>query len=180
MVSIESQVLPSRKSWGTPGELTSNHSLTHEHIVYASIRMLPLLMTMLTHAPGLADPAPENRGVTNKMMLDLKKQAERTQHKTLPLHKQLTLALIEAILQGEIKPGESLPSSRKMAKQLSISRCTVNNSYEELISLGFIETAPCKSVYVSKSFQTDFSPGYAEAKSYLDKVSHTWFHNATT
>lgn len=114
------------------------------------------------------------------MILYLKKQVERSQHKTIPLHKQLTLSIIEAILNGEIKPGESLPSSRKLAKQLSVSRCTVNNSYEELISLGFIETAPCKSVFVSKNLQTDFAPASSANRSCLDKVSHPWFHSATT
>lgn len=80
----------------------------------------------------------------------------------LPLHKRVTLALIDAILRGELQPGEALPSSRKLAKDLAISRCTVSNSYEVLISLGLAETTPCKSIYVSTTLQTDFSPASFE------------------
>lgn len=78
--------------------------------------------------------------------------------KGMPLHKQLTSALIEAVTTGRLKPGDVLPSSRKLAKHLSVSRCTVTNSYEELMSLGYIETSPCKSVCIARDLQIDFAP----------------------
>jgi GntR family transcriptional regulator/MocR family aminotransferase len=55
-----------------------------------------------------------------------------------PLHAQLTRALKAAVLDGRLKTGERLPSSRNLAQELALSRNTVLASYEELIAEGFV------------------------------------------
>jgi GntR family transcriptional regulator / MocR family aminotransferase len=55
-----------------------------------------------------------------------------------PLHAQLTRALKAAVMDGRLKTGERLPSSRHLAQELALSRNTVLASYEELIAEGFV------------------------------------------
>jgi GntR family transcriptional regulator/MocR family aminotransferase len=55
-----------------------------------------------------------------------------------PLHVQLTRALKAAVLDGRLKTGERLPSSRTLAQELGLSRNTVLASYEELAAEGFV------------------------------------------
>lgn len=43
---------------------------------------------------------------------------------------------------GAVKPGTRLPSTRAMAEQLGINRSTVYKAYQELWSLGYLESRP--------------------------------------
>lgn len=54
------------------------------------------------------------------------------------LHRQLYRALRQAVVDGRLRPGERLPSSRNLATELQISRNTVVNAYEALLSEGYI------------------------------------------
>ncbi|PTL85519.1 PLP-dependent aminotransferase family protein [Vitiosangium sp. GDMCC 1.1324] len=47
----------------------------------------------------------------------------------------------EAIVEGRIRPGDRLPPSREMAKQLAVSRYTVTTAYGFLVAEGFLEGA---------------------------------------
>ncbi len=57
---------------------------------------------------------------------------------SLSFTKQLQNQIRSAILDGKIKAGEKLPPSRNMAKELSISRNTVIQVYEQLIAEGYL------------------------------------------
>lgn len=67
----------------------------------------------------------------------------------IPLYEQIYQHIKEEICSGSFKRGERLPSSRALANHLDISRSTVEMAYEQLLSEGYIETIPCKGVYVS-------------------------------
>ena len=67
----------------------------------------------------------------------------------IPLYEQIYDYIKGEISSGEIPCGEKLPSSRALAKHLLVSRSTVEMAYEQLLSEGYIETIPCKGVYVS-------------------------------
>lgn len=67
----------------------------------------------------------------------------------VPIYKQLFDRLKEAIISLELMPGEMLPSSRELAKELSLSRKTINHTYEELLSQGYIETVDGVGTFVS-------------------------------
>lgn len=67
----------------------------------------------------------------------------------IPLYEQIYQYIKNEISSGEIPCGERLPSSRTLAKHLLVSRSTVEMAYEQLLSEGYIETIPCKGVYVS-------------------------------
>ena len=63
-----------------------------------------------------------------------------------PLQMQLRESLVSAILSKRLVPGAKLPSSRKLAKYLKVSRITVTLAYQELVSQGFV-TASERSAY---------------------------------
>lgn len=58
----------------------------------------------------------------------------------IPIYEQVKNAIKDEILQGNVSPGEKLPSVRSLARELSISILTVKKSYDELELEGFIES----------------------------------------
>lgn len=58
----------------------------------------------------------------------------------IPIYEQVKDAIKDEILQGNISPGEKLPSVRSLARELSISILTVKKSYDALENEGFIES----------------------------------------
>jgi GntR family transcriptional regulator/MocR family aminotransferase len=56
-----------------------------------------------------------------------------------PLHRQLYEELRGAILNQRLKPGQRVPSTRLLARSLKLSRATVTQSYEQLISEGYLQ-----------------------------------------
>ena len=58
-----------------------------------------------------------------------------------------------AIMSGELKAGEAIPSVRALAKSLHISILTVQKAYSILQEDGFIETTAGKGCYVSAQNQ---------------------------
>src|SRR5215831_4175649 len=55
-----------------------------------------------------------------------------------PLRSQLETSLREAIRSGRLHGGERLPSSRELARELSVSRGLVQESYGQLLSEGYL------------------------------------------
>src|SRR5256885_12019185 len=47
--------------------------------------------------------------------------------------------LRHAILHGQLQPGTRLPSTRALAEERGVSRNTVLNAYEQLLSEGYVE-----------------------------------------
>lgn len=72
-----------------------------------------------------------------------------------PIYQQIITQIKTAIMSGELKPGEALPSLRTLAAQLRISIITTKRAYEELERDGFIETIASKGCYV-KQQNSDF------------------------
>ena len=54
------------------------------------------------------------------------------------------------IIKGTLKSGDSLPSMRKLAKELHVSVITAQRAYEELQRDGFIDTVAGKGTFVSE------------------------------
>ena len=67
---------------------------------------------------------------------------------TIPLYQQLTEKIRDAVLEGRLKPNQKLPSSRSLAKSLTVSRSTVTQSYEQLESEGYLETRRGSGTYI--------------------------------
>ena len=70
-----------------------------------------------------------------------------------PLYEQIASQIKAAIMSGELKAGEAIPSVRSLAKSLHISILTVQKAYATLQEDGFIETTAGKGCYVSAQNQ---------------------------
>ena len=55
------------------------------------------------------------------------------------LQAQLRETIVSAVLAGRVQPHAHLPSTRKLADYLRISRITVTLAYQELVSQGYVE-----------------------------------------
>ncbi|UUO06677.1 PLP-dependent aminotransferase family protein [Blastopirellula sp. J2-11] len=86
---------------------------------------------------------------------------------TQPLHRQLESQLRDAIRAGRLRPGEKLPSTRGLCRQLQIARNTVAAAYEQLLAEGFLEAEIGSGTRVSQQLpeKTAPSPGAKQAAS---------------
>lgn len=70
-----------------------------------------------------------------------------------PIYEQITSQIKEMIMKGELKPGDAMPSMRKLAKDLHVSVITTQRAYDDLQRDGFILTVPAKGTFVSAQNQ---------------------------
>jgi GntR family transcriptional regulator / MocR family aminotransferase len=66
-----------------------------------------------------------------------------------PLYEQLYRALRERILEGDVKRGARLASTRRMASDLGVSRFTVVTALERLLAEGYLTTRWGSGTYVT-------------------------------
>ena len=59
-------------------------------------------------------------------------------------------ALREAVLDGRLAPGDRVPATRDLARQLGAARGTVTAAYDRLTAEGFLETRPGSGTYVAE------------------------------
>jgi GntR family transcriptional regulator / MocR family aminotransferase len=74
---------------------------------------------------------------------------------TLNLQAQIRQKLVEAIVLGNFPKGERLPSSRKLADQLSVARNTVVLAYQQLIDEGYLISRERSGLYVNEQVRHD-------------------------
>ncbi len=65
------------------------------------------------------------------------------------LQQQIRRIVSEGVLSGRFRPGDRLPSSRKLATHLGISRITVTLAYTELLSGDYLSARGRSGYYVS-------------------------------
>lgn len=74
---------------------------------------------------------------------------------TLAIYEQIVNQLKSAIVTGELKAGEALPSIRGLAGELQVSVITTKRAYEELEQEGLIRSVAGKGFYVCE-YNTDY------------------------
>ena len=74
---------------------------------------------------------------------------------TLAIYEQIINQLKNAIVSGELKAGEALPSIRNLAADLAVSVITTKRAYEELEKEGLIRSVAGKGFYVCE-YNTDY------------------------
>jgi len=67
------------------------------------------------------------------------------------LQQQIQRMVTEGILSGRFRSGQKLPSSRRLAKRLGISRITVTLAYTELLSGDYLTARGRSGYYVSET-----------------------------
>lgn len=70
---------------------------------------------------------------------------------TLAIYEQIVNQLRNAIMTGELSPGEGLPSIRTLASELEISVITTKRAYEELEKENLIRSVGGKGFYVCEN-----------------------------
>src|SRR3954470_13221346 len=75
---------------------------------------------------------------------------------SLPLYRQIEVALRRLILDGRIRPGATLPGIRAYARHLGVGAVTVMTAYEQLVAEGYLEARPGRGTLVA--------PGLPEAR----------------
>jgi GntR family transcriptional regulator/MocR family aminotransferase len=91
-----------------------------------------------------------------------------------PLTRQIYSWFRQAILQGTMRSGERLPSTRELAEHLHVSRTVAVLAYEQLLAEGFIAGRGGSGTYVSEGLAT----GQRSAQAKLAKVKLSSFGHA--
>ena len=73
----------------------------------------------------------------------------------VPLYRQIYEGVRGAILSGKLISGTRLPASRVLAKQLSVSRLTVVNAFEQLLAEGYLEGKTGAGTFVASKIPDD-------------------------
>ncbi len=81
---------------------------------------------------------------------------------TLAIYEQIVDQLKNAIVTGELKAGEALPSIRALAGELEVSVITTKRAYEELEKEGLVRAVPGKGFYVC-----EHNKDYLKEKQYV-------------
>ncbi|EMH4163566.1 PLP-dependent aminotransferase family protein [Pluralibacter gergoviae] len=66
-----------------------------------------------------------------------------------PLYRQIARRLKAAIESGELAPGKRLPASRVYAREIGVSRATVEAAYGELVAQGWLERRGQAGTFIS-------------------------------
>lgn len=77
-----------------------------------------------------------------EIMIDLQGGAKA------PLYEKIYKYIKSEIVEGKIPRGEKLPSTRLLAKNLAVSRSTVEMAYDQLLAEGYIQAEPCRGFFV--------------------------------
>jgi GntR family transcriptional regulator/MocR family aminotransferase len=67
------------------------------------------------------------------------------------LQNQIQQLVAEAILSGRFRAGEKMPSSRKLAAHLGVSRITVTLAYTELLADDYLTSRGRSGYYISSN-----------------------------
>jgi GntR family transcriptional regulator/MocR family aminotransferase len=77
------------------------------------------------------------------------------EHSSSPIYRQLYDWFRLAILDGRLRPGERVPSTRSLAAELKISRIPVLSAYEQLLAEGYLQTFVGAGTFVARSIPED-------------------------
>lgn len=75
-----------------------------------------------------------------------------------PLYRQVYEGYRAAMVDGRLRPGQRLPSSRTLARELGISRLPVTNAFEQLLAEGYCETRVGAGTFVARTLPEDDRP----------------------
>jgi DNA-binding GntR family transcriptional regulator len=83
----------------------------------------------------------------NSMRLQSNSEAEDKRIPRVVLSERVKEYIVEAVLSGELKPGERIIES-SLARELGVSQAPVREAIRDLVLLGFLESQPYKGTSV--------------------------------
>src|ERR1700731_1894445 len=69
------------------------------------------------------------------------------------LHRQIYEAYRPAIVDGRLRPGQRIPSTRMLASEIGVSRFPVLNAYAQLLAEGYFESRMGAGTVASSSLR---------------------------
>lgn len=88
-----------------------------------------------------------------------------------PIYEQIKNAIINQIMDGELKEDEALPSIRALAQDIKISVMTIKKAYDELESEGYIVSRQGKGTFVApKNSELIKEQAQKDIEKYLEKM----------
>lgn len=78
----------------------------------------------------------------------------------LPLHRQIYTEFRSAILEGRLRPGQRIPSTRVLATEIHVSRFPVLNAYAQLLAEGYLESRVGAGTVISSSLPEHLTPSH--------------------
>jgi DNA-binding transcriptional regulator YhcF (GntR family) len=76
----------------------------------------------------------------------------------VPLYRQMGTQIVLAILSGDLKPGEKLPSTRALARRFDMHPNTVSSAYQQLERENWLESRRGSGVYVKERKPEPMTP----------------------
>jgi GntR family transcriptional regulator/MocR family aminotransferase len=92
-----------------------------------------------------------------------------------PLYGQIYDGLRRSILDGLLRPGQRVPSTRSLAVDLAISRQPVLAAYEQLLHEGYLEGRHGSGTYVGRALPDDFLSGGERGRTEVYATRKPWF-----
>ena len=88
-----------------------------------------------------------------------------------PIYEQIKNAIINQIMDGELKEDEAIPSIRALAQDIKISVMTIKKAYDELESEGYIVSRQGKGTFVApKNSELVKEQAQKDIEKYLEKM----------
>ena len=91
----------------------------------------------------------------------------------ISIREQLATQIVLAIVSGELKPGQRLPSTRELARRFRLHPNTVSAGYRQLEKSSWLEFRKGSGVYVRVA-----PPGNQEGQAGLDRLIGEFFRSA--
>ncbi len=76
-----------------------------------------------------------------------------------PLYRQVYQGYRDSILAGRLRPGERLPSTRSLARELGTSRLPILEAFDQLLAEGYCESRVGAGTFVARSLPAEPAPG---------------------
>ncbi len=90
---------------------------------------------------------------------------------SIPIYEQIKNAIIDAIIAGDIKEDESIPSIRALAQDIRISVMTIKKAYDELEKEGYIITRQGKGSFVApRNKELVLEQARKEIEEHIEKI----------
>ena len=93
----------------------------------------------------------------------------------VPIYRQIMDQVVAAIVSGRAKPGDTLPSTRKLAETLEVNMMTVSKAYAKLESDGVLSRVRGRGMIVAEQNGTATAPvknRQAELRPLVEQAVH--------
>jgi len=81
-----------------------------------------------------------------------------------PIYRQVYQAFRSAVMEGRLRAGERVPSTRTLAVELGVSRIPVLNAYAQLVAEGYLESRTGAGTVISRSLPNPIAKTGAAGK----------------